>query len=91
MLALYQHPDNKKTSPKIVSSYQQLYAPTKVDQNSRWTLEWPALGIIADLKTDMDTDAHADSTCLISCEKGDISIESMFPLFHLVLCSILLM
>jgi len=76
MLALYQHPDNKKTPPKLVSSYQQLYEPTKVDQSSRWTLEWPALGIISDLKTDMNTAGHADSTCLIQCEKADISIQS---------------
>jgi hypothetical protein len=76
MLALYHHPDNNKTPPKLVSSYQSLYAPTGVDQSSRWILEWPALGVIADLKTDMDTAGCTDSTCLISCEKGDITIES---------------
>ena len=79
MLLLYQHPDNKKTAPKVVSSYQQIYAPTGVDQNSRWTLEWPGLGIISDLKTDLATAGHSDSTCLISCEKADISIHSMSP------------
>jgi hypothetical protein len=84
MLALYQHPDNKKTPPKLVSSYQQLYEPTKVDQSSRWTLEWPALGIISDLKTDMNTAGHADSTCLIQCEKADISIQSKILLIYTV-------
>lgn len=82
MLALYQHPDNKATPPKLVSSYQQLYEPTDVDQSSRWTLEWPGLDIIADLKTDMNTAGHADSTCLIQCEKGDISIQSKHSILN---------
>lgn len=76
MLLLYQHPDNKKTAPKLVSSYQQIYAPTGVDQSSRWVLEWTGLGgVVANLMTDICTDAYKEATCLIQCEKGDIAIE----------------
>lgn len=76
MLALYQHPDNKKTAPKLVSSYQHIYPATKVDQSSRWVLEWPGLGgVVANLMTDIHTDAYQPATALIQCEKADIAIE----------------
>lgn len=76
MLALYQHPDNNKTAPKLVSSYQHIYPKTGVDQSSRWVLEWPGLdGVVANLMTDIHTAGYAPATALIQCEKADIAIE----------------
>lgn len=83
MLLLYQHPDNKRTPPKLVSSYQQLYPLTQVDQSSRWVLEWTGLGgVLGNMMTDINTDAYKEATCLIQCEKGDIAIECLsLPIF----------
>ncbi len=75
MLALYLHPDNARTPPQVLTSYQTLYPRSNVDLNSRWLLEFPGLGgVQALLTTDMDTMGCGDMTALISCEHADLAI-----------------
>lgn len=76
MLALFHHPDNNLTPPKLVSSYQQIYPLTGVDQSSRWILEWPGLGgVHSSLMTDLATLGYKEGTCIVQCEKADLAIE----------------
>lgn len=75
MLALFQHPDNNRTPPKMLTSYQTLYPRSGVDLNSRWLLEFPGLdNVQALLTTDMDTTGCGDMTALISCQHADLAI-----------------
>lgn len=41
MLLLHRHPDNKeRKAPKFINSHQSIYQRTKVDQRSRWLVDW---------------------------------------------------
>ena len=74
MLLLHQHPNNKDSKPKVVSSHQRVYARTGVDALSHWIVQWEGLPE-AFLTADMTLLGPKECTVIVHCEKADLVIE----------------
>ena len=75
MMCLHHHPLNKGKAPLFLTSYQTVFKPTGVDQNSRWLLEWENLDTQALLLTDLGTQGFKPATAVLQCEEGDLAVH----------------
>jgi predicted dehydrogenase len=75
MLLLHHNPLNTSGNlPKLVFSHQTKYERSGVDANSRWLLEWEGVGQ-AMCMTDMTAHGAHVGCVVVTCERGDLSVE----------------